>query len=127
MNLLIAIYLLALTGYVIYIRFKAVPSVRREADEKIRYTSDEMNASVSKLMEAVQSCGNAIADNGGIIAEILSGTERNYQRVSQIQRQLEENALAGAASKDAFNEGLKNIWNFDPYDAIRKGRETMTE
>lgn len=149
MELLILLYLLALTGYVIYLRLKKVPSIEREAEEKISETKEETLCAIkeaeSTLMQAVLFCRTATEKNGNRVLElinatdvlsakveesavdILSGIERNQQRTSQIQRQLEENALAGAASMDKFNSGIANIFGYDPYAALRKGRDTKTE
>lgn len=170
MELLILLYLLALTGYVIYLRLKKVPSIEREAEEKISETKNETLCAIkeaeSTLMQAILFCRAAAEKNAHEIGEIrvcanlildfanrnddrlsdlhhmvgefsgkleestvdiLTGIERNYQRTSQIQRQLEENALAGAASMDKFNSGIANIFGYDPYAALRKGRDTKTE
>lgn len=170
MELLILLYLLALTGYVLYLHFKAVPNIKHDAEVKAYEIKEDMltafNEATSSILDGITLCQKttcekiaAIGDVGHdtrsilhtvnqnedtlrelhrIVEEssgkaeetavdILSGIERNHQCTSQIQKQLEENALAGAATMDKFNSGIANIFSYDPYAALRKGRETTTE
>lgn len=84
MELLILLYLLALTGYVIYLRLKKVPSIEREAEEKISETKEETLCAIkeaeSTLMQAVLFCRTATEKTATVYSSLSTQQMCSPQR-----------------------------------------------